>query len=159
MIKKQAKQLITLTVNGSSKEVVVRNAETLLYTLREQLGLMGAKPSCHNGDCGTCTILLDGLPINACHILSVEAIRYKIITIEGLTDSIIQNAFIKHSAIQCGYCTAGFILNSYALIQNKPDATDDEIDEWLDSNICRCTGYQEIKTAVKSVLQVNKVNG
>ncbi|WP_106497340.1 (2Fe-2S)-binding protein [Lentibacillus sp. Marseille-P4043] len=152
-------QLVTLTINGHTKELFVRNAETLLYTLRDQLGLMGAKPGCENGDCGTCTILIDGTPINSCHILTVEAVGHQITTIEGLTDSSIQNAFIKNWAIQCGYCTPGYVLNSYALVQNCPDADDETINEWLESNLCRCTGYQEIKEAVKNTLNARKQNG
>ncbi|MEW9674656.1 (2Fe-2S)-binding protein [Lentibacillus sp. L22] len=148
--------LVTLNINGLQKNLYVRNAETLLYTLRDQLGLMGAKPGCENGDCGTCTILIDGTPINSCHILTVEAVNHQITTIEGLLDQTVQNDFIKNWAIQCGYCTPGYVLNSYALIENCPDADDAVIDEWLESNICRCTGYQEIKEAVKSMLNVRK---
>lgn len=145
-------QQIQLNVNGHLKEVFVRNADTLLHTLREKMGLMGAKPGCENGDCGSCTILIDGQPINSCHMLAVEAVGHEVTTIEGLSDTTMQNAFISHWAIQCGYCTPGYILNSYALIQNCPDADDTVIDEWLESNICRCTGYQEIKQAVKDTL-------
>src|SRR5690625_2275893 len=113
------KQLIKITVNGIEKEVYVRNASTLLHTLREDLGLTGAKPGCNNGDCGACTVLIDGLPVNSCHILTVEASGKKITTIEGLIDTSVQNAFIDQWAIQCGYCTPGFILNCYALIDRK----------------------------------------
>ena len=146
-------QLINLTVNEQSKEIYVRNSETLLHTLREKLGLMGVKPGCNNGDCGSCTVLVDGIPINACHVLSVEAVESRILTIEGLKDRTFPEEFIKNWAIQCGYCTPGFILNSYALMQNNPGADDVVIDEWLESNICRCTGYQEIKESVKNVLE------
>lgn len=148
----QTSQAVNLTINGRTREVYIRNADTLLYTLREQLGLMGVKPGCKNGDCGSCTVLVNGTPINSCHLLAVEAVNKKVTTIEGLTDTTIQEAFIKDWAIQCGYCTPGFILNSYALVQNVPSADDATIDEWLESNICRCTGYQEIKEVVKSVL-------
>ena len=154
----QTKQVIQITVNDQRKEIYVRNSNTLLDTLREQLGLMGAKPGCKNGDCGSCTVLIDGVPINACHILSVETVGYKVTTIEGLVDQSIQQEFIKNWAIQCGYCSPGFILNGYALVSNNPDADDSVIDEWLESNICRCTGYQEIKEAVKSVLSLGKKN-
>lgn len=151
-------QFIKLTVNGYPKEIAVRNADTLLYTLREQLGLTGAKPGCENGDCGSCTVLIDDQPINACHILTVEAAAHSITTIEGLTDQTLQNAFVNNWAIQCGYCTPGYILNCYALAENFPNVDDDVIDEWLDSNICRCTGYQEIKEAVKNTLEARKAN-
>jgi len=153
------KQLIKITVNGIEKEVYVRNASTLLHTLREDLGLTGAKPGCNNGDCGACTVLIDGLPVNSCHILTVEASGKKITTIEGLIDTSVQNAFIDQWAIQCGYCTPGFILNCYALIDQHPNATDEIIDDWLNSNICRCTGYEEMKVAIKSLLETRKKSG
>ena len=159
MNKPITKQLIKLTINGIEKEVVIRNADTLLHLLREGLGLTGAKSGCNNGDCGACTVLIDGLPINACHILAIEASGKQITTIEGLSNTLIQNSFIEQWAIQCGYCTPGFILNSYALIQQHPDATDEMIDDWLDSNICRCTGYEEIKTAIKNLLETRKISG
>lgn len=152
-------QVVTFTVNGMEKEVHVRNAETLLQTLRAKLGLMGAKPGCNNGDCGSCTILLDGQPINACHMLAVEAANKHITTIEGLTDKTVQEKFIKKWAIQCGYCTPGFVLNCYALMEKNPNASEKEIDEWLDSNICRCTGYQEIKESVRELMQMRRSYG
>ncbi|MEN1969094.1 (2Fe-2S)-binding protein [Lentibacillus sp. N15] len=148
--------LITLHVNGQQKDIYVRNAETLLFTLREQLGLMGAKPGCGNGDCGACTILVDGVPVNSCHVLAVEVTNHQITTIEGLLDQSMQQAFIKNWAIQCGYCTPGYVLNSYALVETFPDADDAMIDEWLESNICRCTGYQEIKETVTNMLHVRQ---
>src|SRR5690625_2895582 len=159
MNKPITKQLIKLTINGIEKEVVIRNADTVLHLLREGLGLTGAESGCNNGDCGACTVLIDGLPINACHILAIEASGKEITTIEGLSNTLIQNSFIEQWAIQCGYCTPGFILNSYALIQQHPDATDEMIDDWLDSNICRCTGYEEIKTAIKNLLETRKISG
>lgn len=151
-----AKQFISIVVNGIRKEAFVRNADTLLHVLREKFGLTGAKNGCSNGDCGACTILIDGTPINACHILAIEATGHSITTIEGLIDPTVQNVFVDKWAIQCGYCTPGFILNAYALTESNPDADDAVIDEWLDSNICRCTGYQEIKEAVKTVLSMKK---
>lgn len=153
------KQVVRLTVNGIEKEVYVRNSETLIHTLRHQLGLMGAKPACNNGDCGACTVLIDRMPLNSCHTLTVENKNQNITTIEGLTDTTIQERFIKNWAIQCGYCTPGYILNCYALIETKPNADDATIDEWLDSNICRCTGYEEIKQTVKEMIQMKNVNG
>jgi|SRR5690625_114265 len=150
------KQLMRLVVNGIEKEVFVRNADTLLYVLREKLHLTGAKNGCGNGDCGSCTILVNGVPFNACHLLAIEAMGLNITTIEGLMDPTVQNSFIDNWAIQCGYCTSGFILNAYALAETYPEADDAVIDEWLDSNICRCTGYQEIKEAVKTVLSMKK---
>src|SRR5690625_2928823 len=153
------RQEITLLINGIEKKVYIRHADTLLYVLRGKLGLMGAKPGCNNGDCGACTVLINGQPINACHILAVEVTAKQITTIEGLTNTAVQKKFIDKWAFQCGYCTPGFILNCYALIENKPNADEKEIDEWLDSNICRCTGYQEIKESVQELLQMRKSYG
>ncbi|GIN86612.1 (2Fe-2S)-binding protein [Heyndrickxia sporothermodurans] len=143
---------VVLTVNGEQRAVSVRPAETLLSVLRNKLGLTGAKPGCLNGDCGACTVNVDGWPMKSCLMLGVEAVDKQIITIEGLKDEPIQHAFIENFAFQCGYCTPGFIMNCHALIQQHPNATDEKIREWLESNICRCTGYQEIEKAVKSVL-------
>ncbi|MNW46706.1 Nicotinate dehydrogenase small FeS subunit [compost metagenome] len=148
-----SKKVIKLHVNGESHEVMIRSADTLLYTLREQLGLHGAKRACENGDCGACTVLVNGEPIHACLSLSVESTQASITTIEGLTDSPVPDAFVKHWAIQCGYCTPGFIVNCHALASHNPKADDDAIEEWMQSNLCRCTGYQEIKEAVKAALQ------
>lgn len=147
---------IELDINGEKRNLIIRPADTLLRVLREQLGLTGAKAGCENGDCGTCTILLDGLPVKSCIMLAVEAVGHKVTTIEGLKAEPIQKAFIDKWSFQCGYCTSGFIMNCYGLVTNHPDADDETIEEWLQSNICRCTGYEEIREAVKSVLLLNK---
>lgn len=152
MLKIQGKSIIDINVNNSTKSVAVRPADTLLYVIREQLGLTGAKNGCENGDCDGCTVLLDGWPIKSCLMLAVETIGHHIITIEGLKNEPIQNAFMEKFAVQCGYCTPGMIMNCYALINIYPNATDEIIEEWLESNICRCTGYHEIREAIKSVL-------
>lgn len=149
---------VSLTINGKTTPVFIRHAETLLFTLRNKIGIMSTKPGCYNGDCGSCTVLINHVPINACHMLTIEAANEHITTIEGLTDPILQEAFMNHWALQCGYCTPGLILNTYALVTKMPDATDEVIDEWLDSNICRCTGYQEIKEAVKYVLTKKEIS-
>lgn len=147
-----SKTVINLHVNGETKEVTIRSADTLLHTLREQLGLSGAKRACENGDCGACTVLVNGQPMHSCLTLSIENINQPITTIEGLTDSPVQNAFKDKWAIQCGYCTPGFVLNCHALATHHPNADDSVIEEWMSSNLCRCTGYQEIKDAIKTVL-------
>lgn len=149
------KEIIPLHINGERHEVVIRKADTLLDTLRNQMGLTSVKPACENGDCGACTVLINQKPIHSCLSLTIENTDKSITTNEGLKNSPLQEAFVKHWAIQCGYCTSGFIMNSHALLQQHPEASDEIIDEWLASNLCRCTGYQEIKEAVKSVIDRN----
>jgi len=141
-----------LQVNGEERQVTIRHADNLLYVLRERLGLTGAKPGCLNGDCGACTVNVDGYPVKACLVLAMEMVGRTITTIEGLRDTPIQKAFVENFAFQCGYCTPGFIMNCHSLITKVPQADDSTIKDWLESNICRCTGYQEIEEAVKSVL-------
>lgn len=156
MIAITRKAIITLNINGEDKEVVAKPSDVLLYTLRNELGLTGAKPGCENGDCGACTILVDGWPVKSCLMLTVEAIGKKIITVEGLQNEPIQKAFVDNFSFQCGYCTSGFLMVCHALANIHPDANDYVIEEWLQSNICRCTGYEEIKDAIKSVIARNK---
>ncbi|WML44178.1 2Fe-2S iron-sulfur cluster-binding protein [Neobacillus sp. PS3-40] len=151
-------QTIVLNVNGEIHTVTVRSADTLLFALRSKLGLTGSKPGCLNGDCGACTVNVDGWPMKSCLMLAVEAVGKKITTIEGLLNTPIQKAFVEEFAFQCGYCTSGFIMNSHSLIEQHPDANDQIIKEWLESNICRCTGYAEIERAVKSVLEERNKN-
>jgi len=146
------KSIIILNVNDELREVVIKPSDILLYTLREQLGLTGAKDGCENGDCGSCTVLVDGWPVKSCLMLTVEAIGKKITTVEGLKNAPIQKAFVEEFAYQCGYCTSGFLLVCHALKNIHPDASDIIIDEWLQSNICRCTGYEEIGKAAKAIL-------
>lgn len=144
---------ITLNINNELHQVTVRSADILLEVIRSKIGLTGAKPGCLNGDCGACTVNVDGWPMKSCLMLAVEAIGKKITTIEGLVDAPIQKAFVENFAFQCGYCTPGFIMNCHSLIQQHPEADDQTIKEWLESNICRCTGYAEIEKAIKSVLR------
>jgi aerobic-type carbon monoxide dehydrogenase small subunit (CoxS/CutS family) len=146
------KSLIKLNVNQEEHEVLIRPSDILLFTLREQLGLTGAKPGCYNGDCGACTVLIDGLPIKSCLMLTVEAIGKQITTVEGLENAPIQKAFIEQFAFQCGYCTSGFLMVCHALANLHPNPPDIVIDEWLQSNICRCTSYDEIGNAIRQVL-------
>lgn len=147
---------IDLNINDEIRSVTVRSGDTLLMVLRGRLGLTGAKPGCLNGDCGACTVNTDGWPMKSCLMLAVEAVGKKITTIEGLKNTAIQREFVDHFAFQCGYCTPGFIMNCHSLIRQHPNADDKTIKEWLESNICRCTGYKEIEAAVKSVLKKNK---
>lgn len=144
--------LLTLKVNGDERMVIARPADTLLEVVREQLQLTGAKFACGTGDCGACTLLMDGQPVKACLVLAVEAVGHEITTIEGLPLVPMQQAFVGKFATSCGYCIPGFILNAHSLAVNRPDADDATIAEWLDSNLCRCMSYSEIRDAVKSVL-------
>lgn len=146
------KSIVTLRVNGEAREALVRPADILLDILRDQLGLTGAKPGCLNGDCGACTVLVDGVPVKSCLMLAAEAVGHEITTVEGLQNTPIQQAFIDLFAFQCGYCTSGFLMVCHAMSQLPQPPEDMVIDHWLESNICRCTSYEEIGKAVRAVL-------
>lgn len=145
--------LIELTVNGEIREVVANPSDTLLTVLRTQLGLIGAKPGCENGDCGACTVLIDGWPIKSCLTLAVENVGRQITTVEGLKDAPAQKAFLEQWGFQCGYCTSGFLMVCHALSAIHPDATNEVLVDWLQSNICRCTSYEEIERAIRSIVR------
>ena len=151
---------IEIEVNGRIYSQPVKTNETLLDVLRERLGFKGTKQGCENGHCGSCTVLLDGKPINACLMLAVQVGQKKITTIEGLgsTDRLhpIQDAFIKAHAVQCGYCTPGMILTAKALLDKNGAPDDEEIREALSGNACRCSGYTKIIDAVK--IAAEKIN-
>ncbi|MEH7251867.1 (2Fe-2S)-binding protein [Neobacillus niacini] len=147
---------VSLEVNGELRQVAIRPADTLLYILRKQLALTGAKPGCLNGDCGACSVIVNETVYKSCIMLAVEAVDSKITTIEGLKDSPVLKAFIEHFAFQCGYCTPGFIMNIQALLIKQPQPSYETMKEWLSSNICRCTSYQEIEEAVLSVINRSK---
>jgi len=146
------KSVIQLNINGELKDVVISPSDILLETLRSQLALTGAKPGCENGDCGACTVLIDGWPTKSCLMLTVEAVGKQITTVEGLKSAPIQKAFIEKFGFQCGYCTSGFLMVCHALAAIHPNPPDILIDEWLQSNICRCTSYEEIGNAIRAVL-------
>ncbi len=147
------KQLIKLRVNGSDEEVFVEPWKSLAEVLREELGLTGTKIGCDTGNCGACTVLIDGKAVKSCLLLAPKAEGKDIITIEGLRGENgqlhpLQEAFIEHFAIQCGYCTPGMILAAKALLDENPDATEDDVRKGLVGNLCRCTGYVKIIEAV-----------
>jgi len=148
---------IKLTVNGETWEGLVPSDLTLLRFLRERLALTGAKEGCGIGECGACTVLLDGRPVNSCLILAVEADGTAVRTIEGEARtgrlSRLQEAFITHHAVQCGFCTPGMILAAQALLERTPRPTDEEILEAVAGNLCRCTGYTAILAAIKAVAE------
>jgi len=145
---------ILLWVNGKSREVSVRPADTLLLVLRNHLGLTGAKVGCENGDCGACTVLMDGKPVKSCMILAVEAEGAEITTIEGLSNTVVQKAFLEEAGYQCGFCTSGFIVNAFALLRAHPDPDQETIRSWLESNLCRCTGYEGIEKAIRAAVKL-----
>ena len=155
MLKIEGKNIIELDINGEIKDVVINPSDILLYVLREQLGLTGAKPGCENGDCGACTVLVDGWPVKSCLMLAAEAIGHKIMTVEGLQNAPIQKAFVENWGFQCGYCTSGFLMVCHSLALNHPDAQEYVMEEWLQANICRCTSFEEIRNAMKSILAIN----
>ena len=140
---------VYFNINGERKKAVIRPSDTLLRVLREEFGLTGAKPGCENGDCGACTILLNNKPVKSCMILAIEVMDCEIITIEGLKNTEIQQAFLEDGGFQCGYCTSGFLINAYALLEKYPDANDQTKEDWLKSNLCRCTGYEGIKDSIE----------
>lgn len=145
--------VLNLSINGENREVTVKPSDTLLHTLRHELGLTGVKPGCENGDCGACTVLVDNWPIKSCLMLTVESIGKSILTVEGLKNAPIQKAFVENWGFQCGYCTSGFLMVCHALSKIHPDANKEEIEDWLQSNLCRCTGYDEIEEAIKSIMK------
>ncbi|MGC9356335.1 MAG: (2Fe-2S)-binding protein [Anaerolineae bacterium] len=148
---------ITLTVNGDVYTVPVKSHHTLLQVLREQLGLTGAKAGCENGECGACTVLMDGEPVNSCLVLAPEADGHEIETVEGLSKGgdlhPLQKAFIEHNAIQCGFCTPGMLMSAKALLERNPHPTKDEVRLAIVGNLCRCTGYLRIVDAVLDVAE------
>lgn len=140
------------TVNGNPVEVEVPDARPLLDTLREELGLVGAKECCGKGECGSCTVLMDGEPVCACLVFTAQARGSQIVTVEGIgaPEALdrVQQAFVAEGAVQCGYCIPGFIVAAKALLEGNPCPTEAEIKEGLAGNLCRCTGYQKIIRAV-----------
>ena len=141
---------VTLRVNGEERSAMIRTSDTLLHTLRRTLGLTGTKLGCENGDCGACTVQIDGRPTKSCFTLTLDVAECDITTIEGLRGSEVQRAFVDEYGFQCGFCTPGFIMNADALLRSR-SVGQEEIREWLESNICRCTGYETIERAVKRV--------
>ena len=151
------KMNITLRVNGEEYDLLLYPHRTLAEVLREELHLTGAKQSCNEGACGTCTVLIDGIPARSCLLLAMEMEGREITTIEGLAREgalhPVQQAFVDHYAIQCGFCTPGMILTATALLARNPDPTEEEIREAISGNVCRCTGYTKIVEAIQAASQ------
>jgi len=151
------KRLIQLNVNGELYEVAVQAYRTLAEVLREELDLTGTKEACNQGDCGSCTVIIDGKTVSSCLTLAVEAEGREIRTIEGIANgeelSPVQQAFIDRGAIQCGFCTPGMVMSATALLEENPNPTEDEVRMGIAGNICRCTGYTKIVEAVLATEQ------
>jgi carbon-monoxide dehydrogenase small subunit len=143
---------VTTTINGEQTEFLCEARQSLLEVLRDVLRLTGSKEGCNNGNCGACTVLVDGLPVNSCLMLGVEAEGAKITTIEGIGEAghlhPLQKCFLEGAALQCGICTPGFIVAAKALLDATPNPTETEARYWLAGNLCRCTGYDKIIRAV-----------
>jgi len=144
---------VELTVNGERLEADVWAGESLLYVLRERLGLPGSKNACEQGECGSCSVLLDGKLVCACLVLGAQADGHEVVTVEGLGEDgelhPVQAVFVETGAVQCGFCTPGFIIATADLLSRTPNPSDDEIREALSGNLCRCTGYAKIFDAVR----------
>ncbi len=147
-------RLVSTTINGDTQEFICSPGETLLDALRNRLGLTGTKEGCGTGDCGACSVTLNGRLVCSCLVLAAEAEGAEIGTIEGVATAgglhPLQQAFIDHAALQCGICTPGILVAAKSLLERKPDPTDEEVRYWLAGNLCRCTGYDKIIKAVQS---------
>jgi carbon-monoxide dehydrogenase small subunit len=152
---------ISLTINGIPEKVVVASNLTLMRMLRENLALTGTKNGCAAGECGACTVLMDGEPVNSCMVLAAECDGTSIVTVEGLADDKqldpLQEAIIHAGGVQCGFCTPGILLSARGLLNRNPDPSEDEISEALVGNLCRCTGYIRIVESVQKAAKV-KIN-
>jgi carbon-monoxide dehydrogenase small subunit len=149
---------VVLKVNGISYQLEIEPWRTLVEVLRETLGLTGTKKSCNEGECGACTVMMDGRPVASCLVLAIDAQGKEIVTIEGLSEGErlhpIQEAFLKHGAIQCGFCTPGMVISAKALLDRNPRPTVTEVRKAISGNLCRCTGYQHI---VDSIMAASKM--
>ncbi len=149
---------LQLSVNGKTRKIRTDPNKTLLYILREDLGLTGTKDGCQEGECGACTVLLDGVPVNSCLVLAGQAAGREVLTIEGVGQKghlhPMQRAFVEAGAVQCGFCIPGSILSAYALLGSNQNPSEDQIRGALVGNLCRCTGYTKIVDAVKLAAEV-----
>jgi carbon-monoxide dehydrogenase small subunit len=148
------RQAITLTINGSKHRIAVEPRRTLVDAIRDECGLTGTHSGCEHGVCGACTVLFDGMPVRSCLMFAVQAQNHDIRTVESLADGDelhpLQRAFMQHHGLQCGFCTPGFLMLACGVIERNPDLSDDELKDALSSNLCRCTGYQNILKAVRA---------
>ena len=151
---------VSTTINGDNVDFLCQGEETLLDVLRDRLGLTGAKEGCGTGDCGACSVLLDGRLVHSCLVLAAEARDRQVTTIEGVAQGgklhVLQQKFLEHAALQCGICTPGFLIAAKDLLAKNPDPTEEEIRFGLAGNLCRCTGYDKIVRAVQDAANVMK---
>jgi carbon-monoxide dehydrogenase small subunit len=149
------KQILTFTLNGNEVDAVVTPTETLLDVLREKLGVTGPKRGCEDGDCGTCTVILDGEPVRSCLTIALTVAGREVVTVEGLSADghlhPLQQAFHEHGAFQCGFCTPGMLMSAKALLDHNPNPSRTEIREYMSGNLCRCGSYEEIVEAIQAV--------
>jgi len=148
------KQILSFTLNGSPVDVIVTPTETLLDVLREKLGVTGPKRGCDDGDCGTCTVVLDGEPVRSCLTIALTVQGKSVLTVEGLSNGDLhplQKAFHEHGAFQCGFCTPGMLMSAKALLDSNPHPSRDEIRLHMSGNLCRCGSYEEIVEAIQAV--------
>ena len=154
--------MVTLQVNGQTRTAEVAGWESLLWVLRERLGLLGAKDACLQGECGACSVILDGRLVCSCLMMAADAEGARVITVEGLAEPTdlhpVQRSFVEEGAVQCGYCTPGLVVATAHLLEEHPDASPDQIREWLAGNLCRCTGYGAVRRAVAAA-QLAHVGG
>lgn len=151
---------VQAVINGEELEFLCEPRQSLLEVLREILGLTGTKEGCNNGNCGACNVILDGALVNSCLVLAVEINGRHLTTIEGIATAQglhpLQEKFISHAALQCGFCTPGFIVAAKALLDQNPDPSESEVRQWLAGNLCRCTGYDRIVRAVLDAAQAQE---
>ena len=144
--------MVTLQVNGQTRTAEVAGWESLLWVLRERLGLLGAKDACLQGECGACSVILDGHLVCSCLMMAADADGSRVTTVEGLAGPTdlhpVQRSFVEEGAVQCGYCTPGLVVATAHLLEEHPDASPDQVREWLAGNLCRCTGYGAVRRAV-----------
>ncbi|MBO9540340.1 (2Fe-2S)-binding protein [bacterium] len=156
----QATYPLSFTLNGKPTEAQVHPLSTLLEVVREDLRYTGTKGACHEGECGSCTVLVDGVPMNSCLILAPQAQGAEIVTVEGLADGEtldrVQEAFLACGAVQCGYCTPGLLISAKAFLEKCPDPTPEEVRKGMEGNICRCTGYMKVVDAVVQAAKSSK---
>jgi carbon-monoxide dehydrogenase small subunit len=149
-----------LSVNGTKYQLKIEPWRTLVEVLREKLGLVGTKKSCNEGECGACTVIMDGKAVTSCLVLALDARGKDIVTIEGLSEGEtldpIQESFLKHGGVQCGYCTSGMIMSAKALLDKNPNPTLDDTRRAISGNLCRCTGYQHIIDSIMAVPELKK---